>query len=193
RVRNQIPDLLVIHSCPHVCGPVVRVRVPGLSGSAFVRLVASESEYVEHGVSAGLPARDPARSSECSLREHGTIQCFVHQLDPLTLAGELHAMLANGAAATNCVKADLPIRSHTGLAAAAIAPDVMQVYTPATSSRFAECDRSTTRRIDLPAVVCLHDLDVVARRIECGRHALRQPEQQVHAQAEVRCRQYCGP
>src|SRR5690606_32038199 len=46
RVRNQIPDLLVIHSCPHVCGPVVRVRVPGLSGSAFVRLVASESEYV---------------------------------------------------------------------------------------------------------------------------------------------------
>ena len=108
----------------------------------------------------------------------------MRQNNLVEVANEPDVMLPHHIPATHRVKPDLTHRPRSRPTAATIAPHRVQFNLAPLRNRFSKRERGAARRILLPPMMRLHDLDVVflAEHPSC---LFGQRQQQIHRHAEV--------
>jgi hypothetical protein len=145
---------------------------------------SAQTQHVEHVEQTRLLRRQETHRAQAALRIGGPARRLVRDLDALASTGEKHRVVADDVAAADGREADRRRIALAGHAFARIDGAVLEIAAERFGDHLTHLERRARRRVDLVAMVCFDDLDVVAGGQRLRGH-LQQLEGHVDAHAHV--------
>src|SRR3954452_13896317 len=107
-----------------------------------------------------LLAATAQRGAECAAREDCAVFGAMRELEPLARAGENHAVIADDAAAPQCLKADIALAAGAGMAVAAAHRAFAKRNVAPARRALPKQQRGARGRIDFHLVMHFQNFDV---------------------------------